>query len=197
MNRVPSASPEPAVPTANPDGSVRAARQEDAAAIAAVHVASWRVAYRGHLPDDYLDSRSEAVRTRAWRSTLAGPAAAHVLVSVLGTRVVGFAQAGPSGDADAPANTGELVTLYLHPDVWGLGLGRDLQERALIRLAADGYRSVTLWMLSTNDRARRFYLRQGWSPIDGQRVQEFGGRAVIDHRFHRMLADPAGPGEPV
>ena len=34
---------------------IRRARPEDAEAVARVHVAGWRHAYRGLLPDDYLD----------------------------------------------------------------------------------------------------------------------------------------------
>ena len=42
-------------------------------------------------------------------------------------------------------------------------------------------------MLSTNDRARRFYGRQGWVRDRILRVQQFGGRVVIDHRLSRPL----------
>ena len=34
---------------------MRLAMSADAAAIARLHVASWQTAYRGALPDDYLD----------------------------------------------------------------------------------------------------------------------------------------------
>jgi NAD(P)-dependent dehydrogenase (short-subunit alcohol dehydrogenase family) len=37
--------------------AIRRARPADAAAIGAVHVATWRSAYAGVLPDDYLASR--------------------------------------------------------------------------------------------------------------------------------------------
>jgi hypothetical protein len=51
-------------------------------------------------------------------------------------------------------------------------------------------------MLSTNDRARRFYLRQGWSLVEGERIQELGGQRVVDHRFRRELGDHTAPEEP-
>ncbi len=175
------------MPSGGRPGPVRSAVATDAPAIAEVHVASWRAAYRGLLPDEYLASRTVEVRTRQWDAVFADPDRGHILVAVLGGRVVGFAQARPSGDADAPPATGELLTIYLHPDAWDRGLGRTLQDEALQRLRADGHRSATLWMLSTNDRARRFYLRQGWSLIPGLRTQEFGGLEVTDVRFGRSL----------
>jgi GNAT superfamily N-acetyltransferase len=174
---------------------VRSADASDAPAIAEVHVASWRAAYRGLLPDEYLDSRTVEVRTQQWDAVLADPESGHVLVAVLGDRVVGFAQARPSGDADAPPATGELLTIYLHPDAWDRGLGRVLHDEALHCLEADGYRSATLWMLSTNERARQFYLRHGWSLIPGLRTQEFGGLVVTDLRFGRSLGSATPPGE--
>ncbi len=173
---------------------MRPARGADAGAIAAVHVASWQAAYRGLLPDEYLASQSVPIRTGQWETVLADPQAGHVLVVLREGQVVGFAHAGPSGDTDAPPLTGEIVTIYLHPDVWGQGLGRQLQDEVLRRLTRDGFRSATLWMLATNDRARRFYLRQGWSLIEGQRTQEFGGQEVIDHRFSRRLGPDADQG---
>ena len=174
---------------------MRSAVAADAPAIAEVHVASWRAAYRGLLPEEYLDSRTVEVRTQQWNVTFADPERGHILVAVLGDRVVGFAQVRSSGDADAPPGTGELLTIYLHPDAWDRGLGRALHDEALQRLEADGHRSATLWMLSTNDRARRFYLRHGWSLIPGLRTQEFGGLEVTDVRFGRSLGSETHPGE--
>ena len=166
---------------------MRMARPGDATAMATVHVASWRAAYRGLLPDDYLAGLSVEERAASWSGILADPAPGQVLVVELDGRIVGFAHVGPSGDDDAGPDTGELYTIYVLPDAWGRGHGWALMEAALERLRADGYAGVTLWMLSTNDRARRFYLRQGWSVTAGQRTQEFGGQEVTDHRFGLAL----------
>ena len=42
---------------------VRRATPEDGAALAAVEVRSWRAAYRGLMPDAFLDGISEAEKT--------------------------------------------------------------------------------------------------------------------------------------
>ena len=47
-------------------GLVRQAEIGDAAAIARVHVASWRTTYRGLLPDEFLDSLDEGRYTERW-----------------------------------------------------------------------------------------------------------------------------------
>jgi GNAT superfamily N-acetyltransferase len=179
--------PEDTVRPGRPEDTVRPARPEDADAVAGVHVASWQVAYRGLLPDDYLAAQSVEERSRQWSETLSDPTAGLVVVTEVDSRVVGFAHIGLSGDADAARSTGELHAIYLHPDAWDRGLGRDLHGAALNRLRGAGYRTATLWMLATNDRARRFYLRHGWSQRPGERSQTFGGQVVTDHRFGRPL----------
>ena len=167
---------------------VRDATPGDAPAIAAVHVASWRSAYVGLLPPAVLDGLSEAQRARQWHRVLDPSSADRVVVADDGGRVVGFAHVGAAHDADVGADTGQLLTIYLHPDVWGRGVGRTVHDAGLARLAERGHRSAVLWMLSNNARAERFYARQGWARDGRIRVQQFGGAVVIDHRWARELA---------
>ena len=51
---------------------------------------------------------------------------------------------------------GELGRLHVHPDHWHEGVGRALHDAA----AAAG--ATTLWVIDANERARRFYERNGW-----------------------------------
>jgi hypothetical protein len=51
---------------------VRRAEPQDAPAVARVHVASWRQAYRGLLPQEYLDSLSIEARTTTWAKPSVG-----------------------------------------------------------------------------------------------------------------------------
>jgi GNAT superfamily N-acetyltransferase len=210
MCRAPSASREPLRP--DPDGPttvhapalpyrVRPARPGDARAIATVHVASWQQAFAGLLPDRFLADLSVDRRTDDWSSWIDGPPTHHVLVvereapdagdgdaHAHAGDIVGLAHAGPSRDHDASSGTGELYTIYLLADTWGLGLGTVLQDAILTRLSADGCDAVTLWVLGTNTRARRFYQRRGWRQDAGERTQEFGGSVVTDYRYVRPLS---------
>ena len=88
-----------------------------------------------------------------------------------GGRVVGFAVTGRSEDADADERTGELYAIYLEPDRVGTGLGRTLFEHAIDDLRERGYGVITLWVLETNEQARRFYESAGWAP-DGTNTSE-------------------------
>ena len=139
------------------DTAIRPATLGDADGIAEVHVAAWRWAYQGQVPDAYLDSLSVAERTEAWRSWVGEQAGIRVWVADSGGRVVGFVVAGPSRDEDAGASTGELYGIYLEPARVASGLGRRLFETATVWLRASGFTQATLWVLASNERARGFY----------------------------------------
>ena len=51
---------------------VREADIEDAPAVAGIHVRAWLAAYRGLMPDEWLDGVTVKQRTQSWREILAG-----------------------------------------------------------------------------------------------------------------------------
>ncbi len=73
----------------------RAAQRSDAAVIAAIHVASWRDAYRSILEPDFLAGPIEEDRLSLWTKRLNGPSPA-LLVEVADDsdqRSIGFISA--------------------------------------------------------------------------------------------------------
>ena len=50
---------------------IRKATAQDACGIAFVHMRSWQVAYRGHMPDEFLDGLEQ--RTNMWRELTLQP----------------------------------------------------------------------------------------------------------------------------
>ncbi|MGH2635057.1 MAG: GNAT family N-acetyltransferase [Actinomycetota bacterium] len=150
---------------------IREGVPNDAEAIAGIHVRAWQAAYRGQLTDDYLDGLNVDERVASHRQALREPGDRRTWLARDGDRVVGFAVTGPSQDADADPKTGELYAIYLEPDRVGTGLGRELFAHAVDDLRDRGFRTATLWVLQTNDRARRFYEVAGWK-TDGQESSE-------------------------
>ena len=146
---------------------IRAATPEDADPIGAVHVESWRWAYRGQLPDDLLDGLDPVERAAGWRRSWS-PAGRRDRGRATRARLVGFASTATSRDDDAPPGTGEVLTVYVVEDAVGTGAGRALLVGAQGLLRARGHTRATLWVLESNERARRFYERNGWT-WDGSR----------------------------
>ena len=144
--------------------AIRRASLPDARAVAEVHVASWRWAYRGDLPDALLDALSIDDREAAHVQQIGDPGTTTDVVVAVGNggAVVGFASTGPTRDDDAPPGTGELYAIYLVQDAAGTGVGQALLDRAGDDLRGAGFDRATLWVLASNARARRFYEREGW-----------------------------------
>ncbi len=172
---------------------LRDATAADAHAIATVLVRSWRAAYRGLLPDAVLAGLSIPDRERFWSQALAtrAPHTGTVVATVAGA-VVGLAATGPPlVPADrADPTLGDLYALYLDPDVWRRGIGTRLHAAALDRLRSGGFTHAGLWVLDTNDRALRFYLRHGWTDTGRSQLDRGpGGTELHERRLHRDLGD--------
>ena len=152
--------------------AVRRATVDDAAAIGAVHLASWRAAYRDDAPAGFLAAQTLEGRTATWRERLGGGQPLIVLVAERAAtpEVVGFASlATPSRDDDADEDTAQIPAFYVDTDHWRVGVGRALMDAAFSLLAGAGWESVTLWVLETNDRAHAFYMRSGFVPDGGRK----------------------------
>jgi ribosomal protein S18 acetylase RimI-like enzyme len=169
---------------------IRAATAADADAIALVHVRSWQGAYQGLMPQEHLDQLDVAQRAQRWSRglTSADPFRDATLVTVTGEQVIGFASVGAARDPDAdPGDTGEVYAIYLLPEAWGQGLGRDLMTAALARLADLGYQVATLWVLEGNARARRFYEAAGFTTDGAEQTDDTRGFPVPEVRYRRTL----------
>jgi ribosomal protein S18 acetylase RimI-like enzyme len=59
-------------------------------------------------------------------------------------------------------------------------------DRVLAGVRAEGYTRLSLWVLSANDCARRFYERYGFA-IAEQKIIERHGHATCDIRYEREL----------
>lgn len=157
------------------------ARVEDAEEVAATHVAAWRAGYADQLPDEFLANLSVEARAVSWRETLSrtGETASHTLLVLVERKVMGFASVGSCRDSDARKGMGELWALYVHPAVWGTGLGSALHQAAVGELCDLGFTRATLWVLTSNARARGFYERRGWRS-DGRTKTDWRGDVRLD-----------------
>ena len=153
---------------------VRRAQSEDAPAIAYVHVECWATTYAGLLPEEYIASRTLESRTAMWQRALAEPLPGRccfVAIDAAG-QLVGFAAGGPQPEADLPY-TGELYAIYLLRTAQGIGIGRQLAAHVASALAAEGHRTLLIWVLASNP-ACRFYEALGGHPVSRRQVADAG-----------------------
>jgi ribosomal protein S18 acetylase RimI-like enzyme len=163
--------------------NVRPAAESDALGVARVHVFTWQVAYRGIVPDAYLEALSVGRRESVWReSILRGTP--ELWVADTGSEIIGWAAFGPSRDMDAARNTGELEATYVMPSFWAKGIGRNLWLAARQRLVQHGFLTATLWVLKDNLRARGFYRAAGFSEDSvSEKEIVLGGQKLREVRY--------------
>jgi ribosomal protein S18 acetylase RimI-like enzyme len=150
--------------------SIRRADLADTKGIAQVHVAAWRSAYRGLLPDDVLERLSADDSAQRWQERIARPWG-HILVAER-DGIVGFAACGETRDEDVDREkVGELYVIYVHPAEWRQGHGRALLREALRCLQEEGFEHVLLWVLQGNEQAIRFYERAGFEADGASRIK--------------------------
>jgi GNAT superfamily N-acetyltransferase len=149
---------------------IREASPTDGAAIARVHVDSWRTTYAGIVPADYLTNLSYARREQFWRDILSTPAPLGcVYVAAQDTgEVVGFASGGPERSGHA-VYRGELYAIYLLAPYQRQGLGRRLTLAVVQRLLQCGLSSMLVWVLAANP-GRAFYATLGGQHVDEKEV---------------------------
>ena len=169
--------------------TVRRAGPGDAHAIAEVTVTSWQEAYRGILPDEFLDSLRVAPREMAWQEMLGRDARGRTPAWVAegDGGVGGFVSCGPPRDEDVPLPAAEVYAIYVQPAAWRRGLGRSLLEAATAHCRAGGTRTLVLWVLEANERARAFYEAMGWQLDGGHREFELGGASASEVRYRRAV----------
>ena len=163
---------------------IRPAKVVDAQAIAEVHVHSWQWAYRGLLPDDYLDHLSIERRAEMHTQRLATETEERTWVADQEGQIVGFAITGPSRDPDVSPRTAEIMAIYLRREATGKGIAHALFVHAVQDLWQRGYEQSTLWVLEGNARARRFYEKAGWVPNGTTKTEERPGALLREVRYH-------------
>ncbi|HEX2529864.1 MAG TPA: GNAT family N-acetyltransferase, partial [Burkholderiaceae bacterium] len=146
------------------DTLIRRAIAQDAAAIAAVRMESWRVTYRGIMPDAYLASMNLDESTAIWSRILSMQSDNATVFVVERTgrdgEIIGFA-AGKALEEPKFGLNAELVAIHLRPDAQRMGFGRRLVDVITEAHQSHGATGLLVWVIAANTAARRFYEKLG------------------------------------
>jgi ribosomal protein S18 acetylase RimI-like enzyme len=138
---------------------IRRATIHDVKAIAEIHVKSWQAAYRGLLPEDFLQNLSVQRREEQWQRGLQN--LEQVILVYEQDTPVAFCGFAPSRDDVDKTRIAELGTIYALESAWGQGIGQSLWQEAIKLMREKGFTELTLWVLKGNERAIKFYERMG------------------------------------
>jgi len=147
--------------------TIRPPAPGDEDALCHVHIRAWQTAYRGILPDEFLDGMRFEDRIERWRERVANvsegqfPFVAEALDAQGQPAIVGFVWSGQERDgftdADGVKYDGEVYAIYLLAEQRGQGVGHLLMSAGARALINAGCRSVVIWVLKDNVNARHFY----------------------------------------
>jgi len=168
---------------------LRRASPEDAPAVALVAAASFLTTFAGILDGAdivaHVAKNSSAERFAAWTND---PASVVTLAEHPdGAAPVGYTLlTTPDLPLTIDADDIELRRIYTLPAAYGSGLGQALMARAVDDARAMGRTRLLLGVYGGNDRARRFYERQGFA-IAGRRQYRVGATLCDDFIYARAL----------
>lgn len=167
---------------------IQEAKISDAVGIARVHVKTWQSAYTGLVPDDFLKKLSIQGRAVGWKKQLEKPDKGNrYFVGVINRQIVGWCATGKCRDEDTTLNNGEVYGIYVLPEYNGKGIGSQLMKTALTKLKEDGYMTATLWVLSTNEKSKKWYKSKGWKPDGKTKIDHHRGIVLHESRYAKDL----------
>ncbi|MFE0849109.1 GNAT family N-acetyltransferase [Streptomyces rochei] len=168
---------------------VREMVEADIEAVSTIRVRGWQAAYAGVVPQTYLDAMTvegDAGQRRQWFSQ---PGRESQDLVALGDRgPVGWICFGPyRGEMPGLERAGEIYALYISPDLIGQGIGRLLLGETHAQMKGQGFETSALWVLSDNQRARRFYERAGYQADGVTQDDVYDGITLTELRYQRVL----------
>ncbi|MGJ0509651.1 MAG: N-acetyltransferase family protein [Methylocystis sp.] len=172
---------------------IRRGAETDIPAVAGVHLDSSRVAYRGICPDSVLDALTLSGRIELWRGRYHDLGPEGRLWIIGRPQVIGFAAADRADDAEDGGKTCELLSFYVLPEWWGKKIGYDLMQWLLEDFRQRQYRTIILWTIRSNRRARDFYERTGFVCDErARRISRRESGVLVEYdeiRYSRRLDD--------
>lgn len=148
------------------------AKEDNLLEVSKIYESSWKYAYKGIIPQDYLDS----IPTGQWANCI-HKTGMNSLVLIERGRMIGTAGFCKSRWEEY-SDYGEVVSIYFLPDYIAKGYGRLLLNKCIEELNQCGFRKVLLWVLEDNYRARKFYERNGFIDSGVFMDDNIGGKDV-------------------
>lgn len=143
---------------------------DDFSAVHNIYEESWKFAYKGIIPQEWLESRPK----ERWGGNILKNGRTDIGVFIDG-KIIGTACYCQSR-WEKFKDFGEVVAIYLLPEYIGQGIGSALMERCINELAVLGYEKLLLWVLEENTRARKFYEKHGFTLTEEYMDDNIGGR---------------------
>lgn len=157
--------------------------EDDRLEISNIYEQSWKTAYKGMIPDSFLES----IPKGKWCKGIDTPGR-KAMVFIEDGKFIGTSSFCKSRFDKWP-DSGEIVSIYFLPEYFGKGYGKRLIEAVIEELRKDGYKDIFLWVLEDNTRARKFYEKCGFEKTEDYIDDIIDGKAIRDIRYIRRFCN--------
>ncbi|MGE0171868.1 MAG: N-acetyltransferase family protein [Oligoflexales bacterium] len=158
---------------------IRPALPTDAHSVATVHHAAWLFAHGDHVGEVFaktLDVKEDAARMlNGGFPNFPSGKGFTLLREDSKSEILGYIQGGPSRELDVD---GEIYAIYVNPLLIGSGIGKSLWQAGTAEVLKT-YQNFGVWVMAGNERARRFYEKQGGVLSPKEKSKNYEGRNVV------------------
>ena len=151
--------------------------RELAEEVSYIYAASWKTAYRGIVPQSYLDGLSQ----EQWVPFLSDPQRAAFAMDIDGV-LAATVSVSPAREKEMEG-WGEIISIYVLPKYFRKGCGRELFSYGVTLLQTMGFTNIYLWVLEDNKGAREFYHKNGFYPNGDKQTICIEGKPLTELRY--------------
>lgn len=155
---------------------IRKANNSDLNGIIRVNVETWKIAYKGVVPDDLIRGFAMRTQDKGWQKKLKNMIEENIffIAETNESEIIGFAIGGLEMSKNSNYK-GELMGIYILKECQRQGIGKSLTGKIVKELIKMNINTMLVWVLEKNPY-RAFY-------------DTLGGK-VIDKKEHETLKLP-------
>ena len=160
---------------------IRKAVVSDVPDIVAINIKTWKIAYKGIVPQAHLDSLSIYDKLPRWTKRInnlkenKNEIFVAEISNINGKELVGFSLGGPSHFEDFKID-GDLHAIYVLPKYWKQGIGTLLFNSIIKSFLNMKFKTMIIWALKENS-ACKFYKKMGGIP-KFHKTLTYGGKEL-------------------
>ncbi len=162
---------------------------EDLSDVANINVLAWKYAYKDILSPHFLENISLKEKVRNWQNGFEKYSDLIRLVMILDDKVIGYAIGAQNRHLDlVPNSESELYAIYLNPHFIDRGHGRELFKHFSKVIKDNSFKSMCVWVLEQNMKARGFYEKMGGilTPISKEIEIDKNKLNEVCYEFHGL-----------
>ena len=146
--------------------NIRKAKNSDLNGIIRVNVETWKTAYKGVVPDNYIQGFIIRTQDKRWQKQLMNMIEENIffIAETNKREIIGFAIGGLER-SNNPNYEGELMGIYIQKEYQRQGIGKALINKVIGKLIKLKVNTMLVWVLENNPY-RAFYDTLGGNVVD-------------------------------